>query len=230
MIRFLCPHCSYKVTAGNSLAGKPGKCPLCEKDLVIPNEPRGEPAPPPPLPKEDMSLAEPVDALPADDVPTPVHPPNTDDRCTDRPGARRPDAEDDFGDRSRSRAHADDDYDNRVGRRPRRSGMYADCPNCRAPGDATKVSFTWWGGMLGPAIINCVRCRQCGTQYNGAHGDYNGVRILIYQLVAGGLVVGGCCLLANVLNVFSAGVLQGLGGNGAKSAVPATSPLKGGKR
>jgi hypothetical protein len=93
-------------------------------------------------------------------------------------------------------------------RRPRRRSAYADCPQCHAPGDGTKVSFTWWGGFIGPAIISCVRCRHCGTQYNGTHGDYNGMRILVYQLVIGGIALGFCVLS----NVFSAGVLRGLGG------------------
>src|SRR5438046_2515100 len=110
MIQFLCPHCSYKVTAGDSFAGKVGKCPLCDKDLLIPNQPRREP--PPPLPQEDMSLAEPVDALPADDYPPQAHPPNTDDRYTDRPGAPRPAPDEPFADRSRPGDHPDDDeYD-----------------------------------------------------------------------------------------------------------------------
>jgi hypothetical protein len=227
MIQFLCPHCTFKITAGDTVAGKPAQCPLCEKDIVIPNAPaRSESAPPPAVVEDDVPLAEPVNALPTDDYPARAKAPETDDRYTDRPRLPRPDAEDDFEDRPRRRRRDDeDDYDIRV-RRPRRLGAYADCPNCRAPGDATPVGFTWWGGFIGPLIISCVRCRQCGTQYNGTHGDSNGMRILIYNLVCFGIVIGICVLG----NIFSAGVFQGLGGIGPPTVIPASSPLKGKNR
>src|SRR5229473_2099811 len=53
----------------------------------------------------------------------------------------------------------------RLRRRKRgaRPGPYADCPNCSSPGHADKISFTWWGGLVGPAIFNHVRCRECGA-------------------------------------------------------------------
>src|SRR2546423_12142955 len=35
---------------------------------------------------------------------------------------------------------------------PARSA-FAPCPACSSP-DARKVTFTWWGGLLGPALFN----------------------------------------------------------------------------
>jgi len=82
----------------------------------------------------------------------------------------------------------EDDYEPR--RRPdvRRLGVWADCPRCGAP-DPTRVSYTWWGGFLGPALINTVRCRECRTQYNGVHGDYNTMRIVFYTLICFAIVL-----------------------------------------
>jgi hypothetical protein len=99
----------------------------------------------------------------------------------------------------------DDDFeDDEPRRRPRREirrGKYADCPHCGNPGDATRVGFTWWGGLIGPALLCHVRCRECGTCYNGRSGNYNTVGITIYTLVGVffGLLVAGLCLVGNIL-------------------------------
>jgi hypothetical protein len=89
------------------------------------------------------------------------------------------------------RARPVDDEDDRPRRKKRRKitrGEWADCPNC-GYSDATRVRFAWWGGFVGPLFINTVRCRECDTNYNGIHGDYNTVRILIYVLVGLGFTV-----------------------------------------
>jgi hypothetical protein len=197
MIKFPCPKCSTTITAADEHAGRKGKCPSCQEVMVIPGA-RAKAAPPPPAPKKAPDDApfvaeaiEPADVAPIDE-----------DRPRRRPPAR--DDEDD-DDRPRRRRRSRDDYDDddRPRRRSRSRGAYADCPNCGAPGDAHKVGFTWWGGILGPAIISCVKCNECGTGYNGTHGDYNGKRILIYHLVALGIGLGFCVI---------AGVLGSLGG------------------
>src|SRR5438445_9083570 len=91
--------------------------------------------------------------------------------------------------RPRRRRARDDDADDDDDFRPRRGGrgprsrwrgQYATCPNCRAPGDATRLSYTLWGGFIGPMIINHVRCNQCGTAYNGNTGKYNTTNIAIF--------------------------------------------------
>ena len=54
---------------------------------------------------------------------------------------------------------------------------YAECPSC-GQSKAKKVSFTWWGGMIGPGILNHVKCQACGTSYNGKTGNSNTVGII----------------------------------------------------
>ncbi len=52
--------------------------------------------------------------------------------------------------------------------------------------------------MIGPAIINVVRCHECGTHYNGVHGDTNGGRIAIYVVIS---IVLGLLLAALVIGL-----------------------------
>jgi hypothetical protein len=82
----------------------------------------------------------------------------------------------------------DDDYVEEVPPLDRRDivarGKYADCPHCENAGHAKPVSFTWWGGVLGPNLISHVRCKKCGTCYNGKSGQYNTTAIIIYVLVS----------------------------------------------
>ena len=59
---------------------------------------------------------------------------------------------------------------------------YAPCPNCQQS-NATQISFTWWGGMIGPRILSHVKCQSCGTTYNGKSGKSNIVGIIIYTIV-----------------------------------------------
>ncbi|HEY0427252.1 MAG TPA: hypothetical protein VGC76_05560 [Pyrinomonadaceae bacterium] len=58
---------------------------------------------------------------------------------------------------------------------------YASCPKCRGA-KAEKVSFTWWGGILGPKLFSHVRCLLCGATYNGKSGKDNTINILLYLL------------------------------------------------
>ena len=62
------------------------------------------------------------------------------------------------------------------------SSAYAPCPQCRRP-DPQKVSFTWWGGMIGPRMLSHVKCQSCGTAYNGKTGQSNTTGIVIYTVV-----------------------------------------------
>ena len=63
---------------------------------------------------------------------------------------------------------------------------YAICYNCGADA-ASKVTYTLWGGFIGPAMISHVRCGRCGTTYNGKSGKSNNTAILIYILVSLGI-------------------------------------------
>jgi predicted RNA-binding Zn-ribbon protein involved in translation (DUF1610 family) len=59
--------------------------------------------------------------------------------------------------------------------------QYAPCPKC-GQSNAKKVSFTWWGGALGPRMFTHVKCPNCGPEYNGRTGKSNRTDILIYFL------------------------------------------------
>lgn len=66
---------------------------------------------------------------------------------------------------------------------------YAPCPKCRAFG-AQRMSFTWWGGLIGPKILTHVKCPQCSYGYNGKTGRDNTAGIVIYSVIVGVVVLG----------------------------------------
>jgi hypothetical protein len=110
------------------------------------------------------------------------------------------DDEDDDAPRRRRPYEDDEDEDRPRRRRRSRRGPYAECPNCGCPGHATRVGFTWWGGIIGPALFTHVRCRDCDTCYNGKTGNYNTTAIAIYVSV--GLGEGLVCLIGGILLTF----------------------------
>jgi uncharacterized protein (DUF983 family) len=186
MVTVRCPSCAKSLNVPDKYAGKKAKCPACQETLRIPEAPvevtpvvstSSRPAPPP-LPDEDPDDAE--------------RPPQR--------VARRP-RDDDYDDRPRRRPRNDDYDDDRPRRRSRGAGQWADCPNC-GHDEATRVHWTFWGGMIGPAIINTVRCGMCGTNYNGNHGDYNHARIAIYMVVSIvlGLMIAGAFIAFQIMN------------------------------
>ena len=61
--------------------------------------------------------------------------------------------------------------------------QYAACPTCGNP-FASKIGFTWWGGMLGPSLFTHVKCCRCGNAYNGKTGKSNNTAIAIYVTVS----------------------------------------------
>src|SRR5262249_12610359 len=107
-----------------------------------------------------------------------------------KPKKRRRNDDDDYEDDD------DDDYDDRPRKKRRRRGSkdgtpmgdygYAICYNCGADA-ASRVGWTLWGGIIGPAMISHVRCGRCGTTYNGRSGKSNDTAILIYVLVSLGI-------------------------------------------
>jgi hypothetical protein len=60
------------------------------------------------------------------------------------------------------------------------SQQYAPCPQCQTAEAVQPVSFTWWGGVIGPKLLTHVKCQKCGTAYNGKTGQSNTTGILIY--------------------------------------------------
>jgi len=65
---------------------------------------------------------------------------------------------------------------------------YVPCPNCQST-NVQKLSYTWWGGALGPSILTHCKCNDCGTTYNGKTGKSNTIGIVIYFVVVTILVV-----------------------------------------
>ena len=58
------------------------------------------------------------------------------------------------------------------------------CPKC-GTADPKTLNFTWWGGALGPKLLNHVKCAACGNKYNGKTGGDNTTGIVIYSVVVG---------------------------------------------
>jgi hypothetical protein len=79
--------------------------------------------------------------------------------------------------------------------------QYAPCYNCGNT-FANKVSFTWWGGVLGPSLFTHVTCCRCGTAYNGKTGKSNNTAIAIYVVVS--MILG----LALAVALIAGGVLS----------------------
>jgi hypothetical protein len=87
------------------------------------------------------------------------------ERDDDERRRSRRDRDKDDGDRD------DDEFEPQSGR----------CPSCRSR-RKTKVSWTWWGGLLGPALFSMVRCDTCRTGYNGSTGKPLGTAIALYVI------------------------------------------------
>lgn len=62
--------------------------------------------------------------------------------------------------------------------------QFAPCPTCNKT-NAEQLSFTWWGGILGPKILTHVKCHECGATFNGKTGKDNTTNIIIYSIVVG---------------------------------------------
>lgn len=62
--------------------------------------------------------------------------------------------------------------------------QFAPCPKCRQS-NSRQLSFTWWGGALGPKLLTHVKCESCGAKYNGKTGQNNTTGIIVYSVVVG---------------------------------------------
>jgi hypothetical protein len=185
MIKFKCPQCAKEISAGDEYAGRKAKCPKCQTVLAIPGV---KPAPPPApvVPAVEDDLEEAVEEAPPARRPAPPavkagRPRRAADEDEDVQDVEAVDEEEDDEEEERPRRRR------KGGRRRRWHGEWADCPNCGAPGDATRLSYTLWGGFVGPLFICHVRCNQCGTTYNGKSGDYNTTRIIIWLVASWGI-------------------------------------------
>ncbi len=78
--------------------------------------------------------------------------------------------------------------------------QFAPCPKCQQS-NAQQMSFTWWGGLIGPKILTHVKCQTCATTYNGKTGKDNTTNIIIYSVVVLFIVF---AILFGILIVFAA--------------------------
>lgn len=76
-----------------------------------------------------------------------------------------------------------------------RASAPASCPECASP-RFEAVTFTWWGGLVGPKLLSHVRCLQCASTFNSKTGRSNSAAIAIYFVVS---LAFGLLVLAAVL-------------------------------
>jgi hypothetical protein len=212
MIKFICSHCGKDVSTSDGNAGKKGKCPTCKGLVDIPSLAVACPAHGKnaittrdlgcAAPRKEAALR-PVKAAQSGRAGRPHPAPSK-----TPPALRRPQDEDEVAYEAspvedeelpvvEAAEEGADDVEvveplaeqapRRRKRRRSRAGKWADCPECGARGDATRAVYTLWGGFVGPLLLSHVRCNRCGTGYNGKHGDYNTVRILIMYGVSLGI-------------------------------------------
>jgi hypothetical protein len=203
VIHFKCPHCQKDIATADEHAGKKARCPGCKEIVVVPSRPpasKGTP-PAPRRPSEGSGGKAPPRTSPSSssirDRPAPS--------AKSRPPRRKEDDETDFEVVEEDEElfepevieEDEDDIEEEERPRPRKRrrrrrprGEYADCPACGEPGNATRIRYTLWGGLIGPAMLCHVRCENCGTAYNGQTGNYNTVGIIIYLSIGLAIALG----------------------------------------
>jgi hypothetical protein len=62
------------------------------------------------------------------------------------------------------------------------------CPRCHDP-TVSKPSFTWWGGFLGPKIIDHLKCSRCGFAFHPRTGQAITGAIVIYSVVVAAIAL-----------------------------------------
>lgn len=67
------------------------------------------------------------------------------------------------------------------------------CPKCGSS-DVKRVGYTWWGGAIGPRLMNHTKCNNCGTTYNGKSGKPNTNVIILYNVVMVTICLIGSCV------------------------------------
>jgi hypothetical protein len=86
--------------------------------------------------------------------------------------------------------------------------QHAPCPQCTNT-ESQAIIFTWWGGILGPKLMNHVKCNKCGTTYNGKTGKSNQQAISTYiavsTIVGVGAVVGTFLFSSQIKNTYNKG-------------------------
>lgn len=84
---------------------------------------------------------------------------------------------------------ARNDYEEDDGYGPPSGPEPETCPQCGSR-RSKKISFTFWGGAVGPAIFKLVKCQECGQQYNRKSGKpFEWVHIILYTLVVSAIAL-----------------------------------------
>ncbi len=194
MIRIQCPKCSKQLSVNDNMAGKAGKCPGCSTVIQIPAAPA---APQSELWAElgDPNAAQqhaPGQQMPGPGGHAPMGQPQMQPGAMPGYGQPQQPAPAQWGGQQQfgggPQWAAQQPAQQQYGGPPASQyGQYGQpgrvgCPNCGHP-DNTRIRWTWWGGLIGPAIINHVRCNHCGTAYNGKSGKSNNTAITIYFVV-----------------------------------------------
>lgn len=85
--------------------------------------------------------------------------------------------------RDRRRRDDDDEDENDYGG-PLGEPEPETCPNCGSR-RSKKISFTMWGGAVGPAIFGLVKCKECDQQYMKKSGKpFEWSHIIAYSAIA----------------------------------------------
>jgi len=124
-----------------------------------------------------------------------ARPVQRDDEQRDDRDRRRGRSREDDRERGRSRREREEDeYEDEDEGRPGRHRP-GTCPTCGS-GRSKNVSYTWWGGIIGPAIFHQVRCLKCGQNYNTNTGKPIGaVQVIVYSAVILAILGGGLLAL-----------------------------------
>lgn len=65
---------------------------------------------------------------------------------------------------------------------------YRTCSKCTSS-CVRPLTYTWWGGWLGPKLLSHVKCHDCGHQFNGKTGKPNTRSIVAYTIIVGSIAI-----------------------------------------
>ena len=65
---------------------------------------------------------------------------------------------------------------------------FTTCPQCNSP-HVSRPTFTWWGGLIGPKLLNHTVCNSCNFGFNSKTGKSNSTAIGLYLGVGFGVTV-----------------------------------------
>jgi len=68
------------------------------------------------------------------------------------------------------------------------TAMGTSCPRCQGA-NLHRPGFTWWGGIIGPKLLNHTVCGGCGFGFNAKTGKSNQTAIAIYLGVGVALAI-----------------------------------------